>query len=339
MSHLKERTEKTCLNCGTTTYGLYCHRCGQENIEPKIGLGHLIVHFFNDVTHFDGKLFSTAKLLLFKPGFLSSEYMSGRRIRYLDPVRMYLFISATFFIVFFMLLDGHPKDTTHYTPQQQAYIDSQRADMAKTTDLGFALRDNMYDHDHAIKVLRVPAKYEGGVEAYDSIQKTLPLKQRDGWLDRYLTRHFLATYKYFERHPDRYWEEAGERFLHSLSKVVFITLPICILLLGLLYIRRRKEYFLVSHAIFSFHIYAVTFIWLFAFILLKYLPDIIGTILGVLIVIGMMTYVYIAMLRFYNQKWFKTLIKFFILSVTSSVMLIILTLIFVLNTYLINVGH
>ena len=35
MSHLPERKEKDCLNCGTTVFGKYCHVCGQENLEPK----------------------------------------------------------------------------------------------------------------------------------------------------------------------------------------------------------------------------------------------------------------------------------------------------------------
>ena len=60
-------------------------------------------HFFNDITHFDGSFFSTVKYLLRKPGFLSSEYMAGRRASYLNPIRMYVFTSAIFFIILFSL--------------------------------------------------------------------------------------------------------------------------------------------------------------------------------------------------------------------------------------------
>ena len=77
MSHLARRKETNCLNCGTTVIGAYCHVCGQEKLEPKESLWYLIVHFFNDVTHFDGKFFSSLKDILFKPGFLSKEYMKG----------------------------------------------------------------------------------------------------------------------------------------------------------------------------------------------------------------------------------------------------------------------
>src|SRR4030095_10871822 len=90
-----------CLNCGTAVMGRYCHVCGQENIEPKESFWHLVTHFFNDVTHFDGKFFITLKDLLLKPGFLTKEYMIGKRASYLNPVRMYVFTSAIFFLLFF----------------------------------------------------------------------------------------------------------------------------------------------------------------------------------------------------------------------------------------------
>ena len=83
--------------------GHYCHNCGQENIEPKESIWHLVSHLFEDLTHFDGKFFTSLKDLILKPGFLSKEYMLGRRASYLNPIRMYLFTSAIFFLIFFSL--------------------------------------------------------------------------------------------------------------------------------------------------------------------------------------------------------------------------------------------
>ena len=106
MSHSKEREEKICLNCGTALTDRYCHNCGQENTEPKETIWTLVSHFFNDITHFDGKFFSTVKYLITKPGFLSAEYIKGRRASYLHPIRMYVFTSAFFFIIFFSLFNA-----------------------------------------------------------------------------------------------------------------------------------------------------------------------------------------------------------------------------------------
>jgi hypothetical protein len=54
----------------------------------------------------------TLKDLLFKPGFLTKEYMKGRRKNYLHPVRMYVFTSAVFFLVFYSLFSAKDIDDT-----------------------------------------------------------------------------------------------------------------------------------------------------------------------------------------------------------------------------------
>ena len=111
--------------------GRYCHVCGQENLEPKETVWHLVQHFFNDVTHFDGKFFSTVKYLLKKPGFLSKEYMIGRRAAYLNPIRMYVFTSAIFFILLFSLKSGDDIVKDKETPEVQKGITALTADKAK----------------------------------------------------------------------------------------------------------------------------------------------------------------------------------------------------------------
>src|SRR5688500_18211338 len=101
VSHSRERSEKTCLNCNAQLHGRFCHVCGQENTDPRESLWSIITHFFNDITHFDGKFFKTAGNLLVRPGFLPQEFLKGRRARYLHPIRLYVFTSAVFFLVFY----------------------------------------------------------------------------------------------------------------------------------------------------------------------------------------------------------------------------------------------
>ncbi|HEU0064055.1 MAG TPA: DUF3667 domain-containing protein, partial [Flavisolibacter sp.] len=96
MSHQPERKDRNCLNCGATVIARYCHVCGQENIVTKMGFWALIRHFLYDLFHFDGKFFDTLKNLFFKPGIIATEYTHGKRTKYLDPVRMYLFTSTVF---------------------------------------------------------------------------------------------------------------------------------------------------------------------------------------------------------------------------------------------------
>ena len=105
MSHRPQRKEKNCLNCGTLVAGKYCQACGQENAEPKDTVLGLVQHFVYDITHFDGMFFSSLKLLLFRPGVLTRKYIEGKRAGYLNPIKMYVFTSAIFFIIFFTFLN------------------------------------------------------------------------------------------------------------------------------------------------------------------------------------------------------------------------------------------
>ena len=127
MSHQPERKEKDCLNCGTLLHGRYCHVCGQENILVKQGFWSLTKHFVFDIFHFDGKFFDTLRHLFFKPGTISREYVSGKRNRYLDPIRMYLFTSALFFLVFFSMRTQSGKVDLD---QSQTLSKTERLDLA-----------------------------------------------------------------------------------------------------------------------------------------------------------------------------------------------------------------
>jgi hypothetical protein len=103
MSNHPLRKESNCLNCGAEVTDRFCSHCGQENIEPRENFWQLLVHFFNDFTHFDGKFFSTLRVLLFQPGKLTREFLAGKRASYIHPIRLYLFSSFAFFIFFFLI--------------------------------------------------------------------------------------------------------------------------------------------------------------------------------------------------------------------------------------------
>lgn len=161
MSHFKERKEKNCLNCNAEVLGRYCQVCGQENIEPKESAWHLITHFFNDVTHFDGKFFSTVKYLLFKPGFLTYEYVRGKRTTYLHPIRLYVFTSAFFFLLYFSFISSHNNEKEGVEGIKDALISRQEerenllAMRSETTDstLKTAVSKAIIKYDKQISLL------------------------------------------------------------------------------------------------------------------------------------------------------------------------------------------
>lgn len=88
-----------CLNCRAVLTGPWCANCGQKH-EPEI---HTFAHFageaLENVTHADSRLWQTLWILVSRPGLLTREFFSGRRMRYLPPVRFYLVMSVVFFLL------------------------------------------------------------------------------------------------------------------------------------------------------------------------------------------------------------------------------------------------
>lgn len=79
-----------CLNCGEKLRGDFCSRCGQEAVDLHRPLPQLASDFLDSVLNLDARVLRTVRLLLFRPGRLTREYLTGRRVRYVRPLRLYL---------------------------------------------------------------------------------------------------------------------------------------------------------------------------------------------------------------------------------------------------------
>lgn len=311
----------------------------------------MVLHFFSDITHFDGKFFVTVKDLFLKPGFLSREYINGRRAKYLHPVRMYVFTSAIFFLLFFSLFNIDRAFNTDINfpvpPEERAgYIQILEKKLEKDTANSELKKKLLCAKDTACQVTgKDIAEEQAGdfrisiddvsyksVEEYDSIQRNLPADKRDGWLKKRFNKKLIALNKRFKENPDAAAKELGKIVLHRLPYLLFISLPLFALLLKLVYIR-RKEFYFIDHGIFTIHVYIFTFllqIIVFANSKLSNtfhngFSDFINTILF----IGMYFYLYKAMRKFYGQRRFKTILKFLIISLSSFIMMLLLFGIFI----------
>ncbi|SDB39948.1 Protein of unknown function [Flavobacteriaceae bacterium MAR_2010_188] len=90
-----------CANCEKPYNPSYnfCPHCGQKTDE-KITLKNL---FYNTITNyfsFDARFFKSFIPLLFRPGYLPKKFVEGKRLLYLHPAQMYLFVSVIFFFLF-----------------------------------------------------------------------------------------------------------------------------------------------------------------------------------------------------------------------------------------------
>ncbi|WP_404482076.1 DUF3667 domain-containing protein [Novosphingobium sp. BL-52-GroH] len=91
--------ETTCLNCGTALVGSHCHACGQAAHVHRT-LGAFFHDLLHGVFHFEGKVWRTLPLLVWRPGRLTREYIDGRRASYVSPIALFLFFVFLMFAVF-----------------------------------------------------------------------------------------------------------------------------------------------------------------------------------------------------------------------------------------------
>jgi hypothetical protein len=90
----------TCKNCDATTSANFCHQCGQATHLHVPSAREFLHEFIAHYVALEGKLWRSLKLLFFKPGLLSREYIEGRRVRFVEPLRLYLTFSIIFFALF-----------------------------------------------------------------------------------------------------------------------------------------------------------------------------------------------------------------------------------------------
>ena len=350
MSHAPERKEKNCLNCGTEVLGRFCHVCGQQNVVPKESFWKLVIHFFYDITHFDSNFFYTLRYLLFKPGFLSKEYLKGRRASYLNPVKMYVFTSAIFFLIFFIIYDPEKAIVFNATPltyqqRMDKINDFQNELKKKEKDSAILVKEIELLKDTAKIVTDLDLVKTAGsglpldingrkyrtIAEYDSAQQSLDPAKRDEWFEKLLVKKQIQISTKYKGDPSEVSTSFVEIFLHKLPYLLFVSLPLFALVLKLLYVR-RKQFFYADHAIFSIHHYIFSFILLLIIFLVGAIRNKPGFHWVLTIEIGLFiawpVYLYTAMLNFYKQGWFKTFLKFFLLNMLAFFSLLLLFVIF-----------
>lgn len=323
--------------------------CGQENLEPKESFGHLLSHFFNDVTHFDGKFFTSLKDLMVKPGFLSREYMEGKRVSYLNPVRMYIFTSAIFFLLFFSFFHDEKSSIIQTTVNGKTL--NAIAEMDSTTFAEFTAAINEGDDKPAVPMTR--AEFQSYIdrvtkasptlfsahkyyskEAYDSALKSG--RENDNWFERQMQYKSIELRQKYGDNSKALTEALSNTFYHFLPHMLIISLPLLALILKLVYIR-RKQFYYVSHLIFSVHLYIFIFINVLLILLLQKINNyahsgVLSFIAGILYV-GIFVYEYLSLKKFYRQGWGKTFLKFLIINILYIVVTAVLLMVFIFFSF------
>ena len=88
-----------CKNCQARLENAYCSTCGQRDINLERPIWGLIGDVVKETFEVDGRAAVTIKTLFRHPGKLTCEFLAGRRRMYTSPLRLYLVISISFFVL------------------------------------------------------------------------------------------------------------------------------------------------------------------------------------------------------------------------------------------------
>ena len=312
------RQENICLNCGAAVTGRYCSQCGQENREPRESFGELLYYFFSDFTHFDSKFFATIKDLVIHPGFLTKEYLLGKRMRYLHPIRMYIFISFLFFIS----LGWLNKNQFPKMANKDASVHNNTKDLQSlqhTMD-SLKLSGNPGDStaikalQYQILFLETQGERNMKFEEFGSLQQALPQNERLRGIEGFIINRFVTGKA---RYGTQYVQILFEKFIHDILKAMFFLLPLFALFLKWFY---RKGYYYSDHAIFSLHFHSLAFLLILVTFLLdnifhvQFFESYIILILFIYLVLALKNVYKRSLVRsFFKALWISLLYSFSIL--------------------------
>jgi hypothetical protein len=330
MSHGKLRTQNDCLNCGAAVSSKYCPECGQLNREPRFNMKDLISDFVHDFTHFDSKFFRTTLFLITKPGFLTKEFIEGKRLKYLNPIRMYVFTSAIFFFFLYLVYNLTEKENNPALPTV-AVADGFKDGLSKAS----SGTDTIKSKSDTIDI-----SSESGfktIQEYEESQAKLPADKKDNWLEKWSTKQEIRLVDKFKNDSAGTIAGVQKEFVKSLPSLMFISLPFLAFLLQLIYIRRKSISY-VDHLLFLLHFYIFSFIISFFFVLALMLTsyDWLGWMgwVATAIMVWVNLYPLLAMRNFYNHSWGGVILRYFVFIIGAFLIFFFLFIIYLIISLL-----
>ncbi len=271
--------KKYCQNCNAELHGEFCSSCGQRDKEIHLPVKELASELVEIIPSFDERLIRSIKPFLFKPGWLTMEYLSGKRRQYISPFKLYFFIS---FLFFFLIALNDPNTQ---------YVNAKNLNSGDSVNV-FANKDTI--------VALINGKQSGLKFTFVDSSKTSKL----------FGGEFSSRIKKMKENPQLIFDKIKE----YRPKIIFLLLPIFALLLKLLYVRSKVLY--IRHLVFAFYFHAFVFFILFLTDLFELVKGEFLDSYSSLLLIAIPLNLYFGMRRVYQQSRGKTMIKLFLLSVT-----------------------
>lgn len=243
----------TCANCGARLTGRYCSECGQRHHDhPVHDFWHFVSEALEDLTHADSRLWQTLSALLFRPGFLTREFLEGRRVRYLPPVRLYLVVSLIFFIIVGLssqssksyVIVSYGGKSFHYqvVPVGEAPGSGAAAGTPAPAARGSG--------SGPATLTATPAAREHLCEEFGT-----NIARQAGWLGRFAPRVTQNCFTVLATGGVAHFNEVVAR---NLERAMFLFLPLLALAMKPLYLRPPRHY--IEHLLFFLHSHAFLFV-------------------------------------------------------------------------------
>jgi hypothetical protein len=327
-----DRKRDFCLNCNYPMPDDYnfCPMCGQENVDNKAAISMLAEEFINTFFAYDSRFVRSIVPFLFKPGYLTNQFLLGRRLTYVHPLRLYLIVSILYFTV--ISLEINVKGNVFQSGLNEMEMESEREradsiaskvqkdlqkeglhfDVTVTDDstrkktkrdegivLNFGDKDST-GNSKGFNLTKIKQWSQDRQMTPEAVLDSLGLKQT--YWNRRIAEQSLKVVQ-------RDTESLIEYLLEKVSLMMFLLLPFVAVLLKLLYIRSKRYY--IEHLVFTLHIHSFLFFLLLIVSLVLEVYDN-GYLLSALF-FWLFLYMLLSFLNVYHQGWFKTLTKMFIL--------------------------
>ena len=241
-----------CPNCATQLGGKFCQGCGQPAHLHVPSAREFLHEFIAHYVALEGKLWKSVALLLFKPGRLTLEYIQGRRVRYVEPLRLYLSFSIIFFALFKLsgiqvanLGEPHPPAVTATAKPA--------ASVAGKDGAGPAVEPRR----EAPATGKPPADEARGEDRNSDIDINFSLREKLAALHPTLGE----KYAHFREQPGKVQVAALQRaFFANAPYAIFALMPLFAFFLKVLYLGSGRRY--GEHVLFALHSNAFAFLML-----------------------------------------------------------------------------
>jgi hypothetical protein len=311
--------DRPCLNCGDPTVGFFCPTCGQKKVDVRVSLRRMLGETIEDELFLNLTLPRTVGALLFRPGRLTAEYVQGRIVRYVQPLRLYLISSVLLFVLLPWLTDLGSFGA-QLEDRDRASGDS--VVVSRPADAPVTAGESVI----APRVDRTPGTGVAGAapEPGLGLRDTLAVPR----LLLPVQRHLLETEARLRRMPPaEAMRTIVDGLLGNAPTGLFLMMPVFALILKGLYVRRQRFY--VEHFVFALHVHAFTYLMILAMLVA---PD--AGPLKPLLALWLIVYVFLAMRQVYGQGVVKTFAKYVILGWSYTFVVIFGVLVTVLVTAL-----